>query len=253
MQITTYNICIEIKDVSFNYNGISILNNINFSVKEGEYLGIIGPNGGGKTTLLKIILGLLKPTSGEVLIFGKNIYSFKEHYLMGYVPQRTAQAGLHFPATVEEIVKTGRTAKVGLFKRFSEEDLEEIQKAMEIADVTGYKDRLLSHLSGGQRQRVFIARALAGDPKILILDEPTTGIDISSQEKFYTFLRDLNRKLGLTIIVVSHDMSMVVDEAKSVLCLNREMVCHGSPKDFMKEEFLEKLYGKKVKFVVHRH
>jgi zinc transport system ATP-binding protein len=251
--MTTSPVCIEVKNVSFSYNGLPVLTNINFSVKEGEYLGIIGPNGGGKTTLLKIILGLLKPTSGEVFIFGQNIQNFKDRFLIGYVPQRTAEAGLHFPATVEEIVKTGRIAKIGLLRRFKKDDLAAVQKAMEIADIADYKNHLIGHLSGGQRQRVFIARALVGDPKILILDEPTTGVDILSQEKFYTFLRNLNHQLRLTVIVVSHDIGIVIDEVSTVLCLNRTLVCQGPPNESLKDEYLEKLYGKKVKFLIHKH
>lgn len=253
MQVTAPNICLEVKDVSFSYNGVPILNHISFSVRAGEYLGIFGPNGGGKTTLLKIILGLLKPTSGEVIIFGKNLEAFKEHFLIGYVPQHMGRTDYNFPATVEEVVKSGRTAKIGLFKRFNKEDRHAVQQAMEIADVVNYKNQLISKLSGGERQRVFIARALAGNPKILILDEPTVGVDTPSQEKFYTFLQDLNHKWGLTIIIVSHDIDIVADEVKCILCLNRGLVCHGSPpKDFLKEEYLEQLYGKKIKFILQK-
>lgn len=245
--------CIEVKNVSFSYDNNFILKNINFAVKSGEYLGIIGPNGGGKTTLVKIILGLLKPNSGSVKIFGIDTKVFKEKALIGYVPQRVSQEIFQFPATVEEIVKSGRTAKIGLLKNFSKDDLMAVEKVMKIADIMKYKNNLLSDLSGGERQRVFIARALAGEPKILILDEPSVGIDLPTQEKFYSFIEKLNKDYGVTIIFISHDIDVVAHEVKCLLCLNKNLVCHGSPKEFIKEEYLEKLYGKKVKFIFHKH
>ena len=245
--------CIDVQNLNFSYNGNPVLENVSFSVKDGEYLGIIGPNGGGKTTLIKIILGLLKPDTGSVKIFGKDIKTFKERALIGYVPQRISQSIPQFPATVEEIVRSGRTARVGLFKRFSEQDKIAIEKAMETADVVKHRARLINELSGGERQRVFIARSLAGEPKMLILDEPSVGVDIAAQEKFYTFIEDLNQNHGLAIIFVSHDIDVVAHEVKCLLCLNKSLVCHGLPREFMKEEYLEKLYGKKVKFILHRH
>ena len=124
---------------------------------------------------------------------------------------------------------------------------------MEITEITKYKNRSMNRLSGGEQQKVFIARALAGEPKILILDEPVAGVDIPSQEKFYTFLQEINQKFGLTVIFVSHDIDVVANQVKSVLCLNRELVCHGAPEEFLKEEYMEKLYGKKVKFILHGH
>lgn len=245
--------CIEVKNIGFAYNGHPILENINFEVKVGEYLGIIGPNGGGKTTLVKIILGLLNPTKGSVKIFGIDNKDFKNRSLIGYVPQRVSQEIFQFPATVEEIIKSGRTARIGVLKKFTKDDLIAVEKAMEISNVLKYRNNLLSDLSGGERQRVFIARALAGEPKILILDEPSVGVDLPTQEKFYSFVEKLNKDYNLTIIFISHDIDVVAHEVKCLLCLNKNLVCHGSPKEFIKEEYLEKLYGKKVKFILHGH
>ena len=244
--------CIEVRDLSFNYNGNPVLENISFSVEEGEYLGIIGPNGGGKTTLFKVILGLLRPTSGEVRIYGEPQESFTRRHLIGYVPQRTT-AEVYFPATVEEVVRSGRTARMGLLRRLSKDDLTAVAKAMEITDVARLSTRLIGRLSGGERQRVFIARALASDPRILILDEPDVGVDVTAQEKFYSFIEDLNRNLKITILLISHDIDEVAHQAKSVLCLNRRLVCHGSPKKFINEDYMQELYGKKVKFILHGH
>lgn len=245
--------CLELKNISYKYNGNPVLENISFVVQKGDYLGVIGPNGGGKTTLIKIILGLLKPDTGHIHLFGKNINNFRDRWQIGYVPQKSSQTGLFFPATVEEIVKSGRIARIGLFKKFSTEDYAAVAKAMEITTITQYKNRLVSHLSGGERQKIFIARALAGEPKILILDEPTVAVDVAAQEKFYNFLSDLNKRLGLTIIFVTHDIDVITREAKTILCLNRNLVCHGCPGDFTIDEYLEKLYGKKVKHITHEH
>jgi zinc transport system ATP-binding protein len=245
--------CIEVSGVNFGYTATPVLEDISLVVKTGDYLGIIGPNGGGKTTLLKIILGLIKPDTGVVKIFGQRIEKFRERYQIGYVPQKVAIAEFYFPATVEEVVKSGRTARVGLFRRFSKKDHVAVERAMEIAEVLQYKDRLISRLSGGERQRVFIARALAGEPRILILDEPSAGVDIISQERFYNFLAYLNHELGITILFVSHDVGVVAHEVSSIICLNHRLICHDTPDNFIKEEYLEKVYGRKVSSILHRH
>ena len=242
---------IEVRNVSFKYGSNIILDKITFDIKEGEYLGIIGPNGAGKTTLLQILLGLLKPTTGTVKMFGQNINKLKDRALIGYVPQKSTQVANEFPATVEEIVKSGRTAKVGLFKQYNKADKEKIEWAMEITDIIDLRKKLINDLSGGQRQRVFIARALAAEPRILFLDEPTIAIDIASSQKFYEFLNKLNKELNITILFVSHDLDVIAKEVNTVLCLKQELICHGTPKDFLKKENLEKLYGDKFKLIVH--
>ena len=149
---------------------------------------------------------------------------------------------MQFPATVEEIVESGRTAKLGLLRRLDKSDKEVIMKAMEIADVGHHKNRMLWNLSGGERQRVFIARALAGEPDLLILDEPVVGVDIASQEKFYRFIEQLNKEFGLTIIFVSHDIDVVAHEVET-MCLNHTLICYYPPKEYIQEN-TEKLYGK---------
>lgn len=234
---------IEINNLSFMYGTTSIINNLSFVVRKGEYLGIIGPNGGGKTTLLRIILGLLNPTSGTVQIFGKDVHNFKEKHRIGYVPQRSTQELNGFPATVFEVVKSGRTPRLGFFHHFNKKDEAVVEKAMKIAGIERYRNTRIDNLSGGERQRVFIARALVQEPDILILDEPTVGVDIGVQKDFYDFLASLNRDHHLTIIFVSHDVDVVSKEASTVLCLNHTMVCHGAPKDLLKDHLLDNLYG----------
>ena len=232
------------ENISYSYGNNKILEKLSFKIKSGEYLGVIGPNGAGKTTLLKIILGLIKPTSGKINIISKNI---------GYVPQKAAQTEMQFPATVEEIVLSGRINSKGFFQIYKKADYEEAHKAMKTVGISHLKDRLINRLSGGERQKVFIARALSCEPEILILDEPTVAIDVASQDSFYNLLKKLNETLGLTIMIVSHDIDVVAQEVKSVLCLNRGLVCHGTPADILMDKNLEKIYGQKVKFILHGH
>ncbi len=243
--------CIEIEGLNFSYNGDTVLEDITFSVKSGEYLGIIGPNGSGKTTLIKIILRILRADSGKIRLFGEDINDFSDLYRIGYVPQKVSQSEFYFPATVYEVIKSGLCAKKGLFKRLVEKDRLSMEKAMEIAEVTEFRNTLISRLSGGQRQRVFIARALAVEPGILMLDEPATGIDIASQDKFYSFLNELNTRLGITIVFVTHDLGVIADEANSILCINKKVCCYGPPDQYIKEEFLEEVYGRKLS--IHKH
>lgn len=237
---------LSVKDLSFHYNGNAILDNITFAIQAGDYVGIVGPNGGGKTTLLKLMLGLLKPNSGEVLLSGDPIQNSEDRATIGYVPQRTSGDDHLFPATVEEVVMSGRTANRGLFSMRSKADTAAVKRAMKTADIAHLARRRMGQLSGGERQRVMIARALAGDPAILMLDEPTSAVDAQSQEAFYTFLRKLHDQ-GLTIVIVSHDLDIVTHEVDTVLCLNKHLICHG-PAD----EVMHKVYGKKAK-IMHQH
>ncbi len=238
--------------MSFKYNDTPVLESISFTVYKGEYLGIIGPNGGGKTTLLRIILGLLHPTEGRVALFGKDHHDFKERYRIGYVPQRSTQAEKGFPATVFEVVRSGRVPRLGFFLGFKKKDIEAVENAMEISGIARYRDTPIDKLSGGERQRVFIARALAGEPDVLILDEPTIGVDIGAQKTFYEFLAVLNRDHNLTIIFVSHDVDAISKEVKTVLCLNHNLVCHGFPEDLVNEHILKRLYGENTA-KLHQH
>lgn len=243
---------IELNNIGFKYDDTPVLEKLSFSIREGEYLGIIGPNGGGKTTLVKIILGLLKPTEGTVRIFGKDPYLLKEKYRIGYVPQKTVQDNKNFPATVFEVVRSGRVPRLGLFSGFSKKDIDAVEWAMEVSGIEKYRNTLIGKLSGGERQRVFIARALASDPDVLVLDEPTVGVDIGAQKKFYEFLAKLNTEHFLTILFVSHDVDVVSKEVKTVLCLNHNLVCHGKPEDLLGEHIIWKLYGEGIMKIDHK-
>jgi zinc transport system ATP-binding protein len=232
---------VKINGVGFSYNGEPAVSDINLEIKRGEFLGIIGPNGSGKTTLLKLILGLLKPQQGSIQLFGQDMNQFKAWSKIGYVPQRAGSNVTSFPISVEEVVgMSGASHKA-------------VTDALVEVEMVEHRKRLLRELSGGQQQRVFIARALATKPELLILDEPTVGVDVDSQAKFYELLRDLNRNLNLTLALVSHDIDVVAHEVSEVACINCTLVCHGKPKDILKSEYLKKLYGKELRFVIHGH
>lgn len=236
---------IQVRDLSYQLNGQKILDHVNFDIYPGEYVGLIGPNGGGKTSLLKIILGIVPPSSGEVLLFGQPTKSFREWSKIGYVAQKVTQNGIDFPASVEEIVLSGQTG--------ARSDWSAVEQAMQVAGVTDYRHRQIGQLSTGQRQRVFLARSLATQPKLLILDEPTTGVDQQSQASFYEFLRDLNRDRHISIIFVSHDIAVIAQEVQKILCLNQSLVTHDSPAEFIQSSDLSQIYGTGVQYVGHQH
>lgn len=245
---------IEIQGVTFGYTPSELaLKDINLNVHAGDYLGVIGPNGGGKTTLLKIMLGLLSPTAGSVRLFGQPLEKFKEWTRIGYVPQKAVQFDAAFPATVEEVVAMGRAARRGILRRLNKIDKAKITNALTQVGLNDFRHRLIGDLSGGQQQRVFIARALAGDPDVIFLDEPTAGVDVKAQEQFYALLKKLNQTLGLTLILVSHDIDVVANEATELACINQELVYHGAPHAFIKGDYLNRLYGKETKFILHDH
>jgi zinc transport system ATP-binding protein len=253
-QIANHHPIIRIQDVNFAYNpGTLVLKDITFDIHEGDFLGIIGPNGGGKSTLLKLLLGILPLQQGSIELFGQNLRYFKDWHLLGYVSQKATHFEKRFPATVWEIVAMGRTARRGLFKTLSEEDRAHTHKALEEAGMLHKKNTLLYELSGGEQQRVFIARALASNPRMLVLDEPTVGIDLKAQEQFYQLLQNLRQRKNLTIILVSHDIDVVATQASCFACLNQTLIYHGKPKDFFQQDYLEKLYGKNLRLILHGH
>jgi len=235
---------IDVKDVWLKYKDLTVLENVNLSIEEGDFLGIIGPNGGGKSTLLKVILGLIKPQRGTVEVLGTT--PEKARHLIGYVPQYNP-SNLDFPINVREVVLMGRMGKKGLFRKYTEEDHAATKKALETVDMLEYSDRQIGELSGGQRQRVFIARALVSEPKVLMLDEPATGIDTMMQLEFYELLKKLRSRV--TIIMVSHDISAVSVLVDKIACLNGKLHYHGS-KELIPED-IEQVYGCPVELIAH--
>lgn len=241
---------VEIKGLQYRIGNKEILRDIDLSLEEGRFLGIVGPNGGGKTTLLKIILGILKPSSGTVKIKGGSTLEAIKKGLFGYLPQ-SLKIDLNFPARAIDIVITGLYGKIGYMKFPSKEDR---QKAMEALRTMGMEDlafEIFGNLSAGQQQRVLAARALVGNPEILVLDEPSTGIDVVGQEDFYHLLKGLQKRLKLTIIMVSHDIGALTGYVDEVACLNRTLHYHGSPVHALSEEVLSRLYGRSVDIMLH--
>lgn len=247
------NSVISIKNISFNYYNNKVLENINLNIFQGDYFGIIGPNGGGKTTLLKIILGLINNFEGEIKIFDKDIKTFRDWPKIGYVPQRFIQNTPKFPITVFEVIGLGLTANLKIGEKFSKIHEKKLVDTLNTTRLFHLKDKLISELSGGQQQLVYIARALVSDPQILILDEPMVGIDIESQENFYNFLQTLNKQRNITLIIVSHDIDLLLHEVKKVACINKTLICDLQPKEFIKDNYLEKIYGKSRRFLLHNH
>ncbi len=238
------NSLIELKDIWVNFDGKIILEEINLIIEEHDFLGIIGPNGGGKTTLLKVILGLVRPSRGEVRIFGDPPQ--KHRGLIGYVPQ-IRQFDLDFPISVWDVVSTGRLGKNKLFKGFENKDKEIIERTLEEVDMAEFRDESLTKLSGGERQRVLIARALASEPHLLLLDEPTSSIDKDLDTKLWEFLNELKKKI--TIILVTHDISAVSIYVDKIACLNRRLYYKGTKE--ITPEMWEGTYKCPVDMIAH--
>jgi zinc transport system ATP-binding protein len=233
------NAIIEVENVSFGYEkGNDAIQDISFVVPEGSVTMLIGPNGSGKTTLLKTLVGLLRPTKGNIRVLGGKPKEKRKY--IGYVPQR-----LHFdhtfPITVYE------------FLNFSHPRIPKdiIEVTLEDLGVYHLRSSLVGQLSGGQLQRVLIARSLLGNPKILFLDEPVSGIDIGGEQNFYELIQSIHRRLGVTVIMVSHEVQLVSRVATQVICINRKLVCSGGPDRALLPEVIEKLYGKDISLYKH--
>jgi zinc transport system ATP-binding protein len=226
---------VEIEHVSFAYPATGFdtlpspaIKDVNFTINQRTKLGILGPNGGGKSTLIKLILGILKPAQGQVKIFGIPPSLARQRGLIGYLPQRI-EADRDWPINVEQVVGLGLACRKNPWQRLSADDHAAIVNAIELLEIQDLSRRPISALSGGQLQRVMIARAIAGNPRLLILDEPTVGVDIAGQQRFGDLIQSLHSKLDLTVIVVSHDMRAIAAVADRVACLSRTLHFHAAP------------------------
>ncbi|MEN2986042.1 MAG: metal ABC transporter ATP-binding protein [Thermodesulfovibrionaceae bacterium] len=224
-------IAIDISNISYSINGISILENINLQIEEGSYIGIIGPNGAGKTTLLRLIMGIIRPNKGYILIYGKKPEDYLKIRPIGYLPQRISQTIFEFPITVEELIKSeGKVSK------------DSLDWSMEVFKISHLRKKILRELSGGERQKAFLARAIVSKPRVLILDEPTTGIDPYSRGDLLEILEELNREFSMTILVVTHDIATFAHEARCILCLNKKVICFAESQKIIKEDYMNLLY-----------
>ena len=236
---------VSIKNLSVYYEQITALYRVNLEVKSGEYLGIIGPNGGGKSTLLKAILGLVPTSEGDISIFGSTVGKSRE--LTGYVPQITF-VDKRFPITLFEVVLSGCLApKLSFFTAHKKQDKQYAHMLIEKVGLTALADRQISQLSSGEFQRMLIARALAGKPKLLLLDEPTASVDAASRDSIFMLLEELNREM--TIILVTHDLLAVSSQVKTLACLNKKLIYHGGPE--IDENIVNNLYGCPVDLIAH--
>jgi zinc transport system ATP-binding protein len=239
---------INISKLNFSYNDNPVLENVNLEIVKGELASIVGPNGGGKTTLLKLILGLLKPVSGSLEIFGMT--PAKARRKIGYMPQH-AQLDPQFPISVLDVVLMGQIdlCGKGLFGGFPRRAATLAKEALAEVGLAEHTQKSFSELSGGQRQRVLIARALCSEPELLLLDEPTSNIDPRSEENLYATLTKLNRKM--TILLVSHDLGFVSQIVKSVICVNRQVIIHPTSK--INGTIIKEIYGGDFNLIRHDH
>ncbi|MFO8033148.1 MAG: metal ABC transporter ATP-binding protein [Desulfohalobiaceae bacterium] len=236
---------LQIEGLSFAYTGHLVLEDVHLTLQQGDFMFMLGPNGGGKSTLIKILLGILPCKQGKVSVLGRA--PGQAPHLVGYVPQHASGAD-KFPINVQEVVLMGRLGHLGRFQGYAQKDRKLAQQALEKVEMLDYQNTLINNLSGGQKQRVLIARALACQPRVLFLDEPTASVDYAFQSRLYEILKDLNSQ-GITLVVISHDLSVLSSYAKSVACVNRRLY-HHSPAE-IDQEVLESVYGCPVDLVTH--
>ena len=244
---------VELCDVSVRYsNGVLALDRITLDVNDRDLIGLIGPNGAGKSTLLSVILGLIKPSSGSVKLFGTHVLP-RNLKLVGYVPQKAVAQDPNFPFTVFETVMLGKVAQVGPLRGSGPEDRKKVEETLKLLGIYELKDRRIGQLSGGQSQRVFVAKAMVADPKLLLLDEPTSGIDAASKTEFYGILERLNKEMGITVILSSHDIGVITKLANRVVCINRSLFFCGQNSDFSPDSVLPRMYNYPVETMHHDH
>lgn len=240
---------IELKDVRVAFNGTIVLEGITLSVRDGEIVSIVGPNGSGKSTLLRTIMGFLKPGVGTVRVLGCAPGSLPRGTI-GYLPQRSS-VDFAMPVSVHDIVAMARYAGKGCIERLGRDDNARIDEALEALEIASLRNRHFGSLSEGQKQRALIARALAVEPKILLLDEPSTGLDAVAQDSFYQLLLKLRDEKKLTIVMVSHDIGAISSIVDSLACLKTRLHFHGTPTDCFRNGSLDTVFGKNIHYVRH--
>jgi zinc transport system ATP-binding protein len=242
---------IEIRDLCVKYpNGVMALEDINIDVNKKDFVALIGPNGAGKSTLLKVILGLIKPTGGSIKLFG-NPDLGQSLKFVGYVPQSAQAKDPNLPFSVYETVMLGRTPIAGLFHGMKSVDRKKVEETLKLFGIFELKDRKIGQLSGGQAQRVFLAKAMVAEPKLLLLDEPTSGVDTTSKKEFYNILERLNKERDITVILSSHDIGVITKVANRVLCINKSQFFCGENEDFEADIELHKVYDHPVEIMDH--
>ncbi len=237
---------IKINALNFSFDNIAILENINMTIEQGDFAGLVGPNGGGKTTLLKLILGLYKAQSGQIKIFAQPLKNQRKK--IGYVPQY-ANFNSDFPISVEDTVLQGRLGIGAFWGRYNRQDKAIAKKMMQETEIFDLAQRSIQSLSGGQMQRVLVARALAAEPEIMLLDEPTANIDQRAEKDIFDLFKAINARM--TILIISHDIGFVSEYINKVFCLNKTLVCHDSTP--VTSDTIHSLYGEHVSEIHHHH
>jgi zinc transport system ATP-binding protein len=244
---------LEVSNLTVERAGSVVIENANFSIHKGDYVGIVGPNGGGKTSLLLALLNILPKKEGSIRLFGQEIQSFSNWEKVAYVPQHATNFDSQFPLSVRELVSLGRITRNNLGRTLKRSDIEAVDQSLEFMGITEIADKRIGQLSGGQKQRVFVAKALVRNPEIILLDEPIGGVDAKTQEKFFKKLSDLNIKKGITILLVTHDLTAVFCRMSKVICMNRFVNVTELNGDIEPDEVLRKAYGEHFHFVFHDH
>jgi zinc transport system ATP-binding protein len=246
-------VVLEVSNLQVDRGNSVVIEDADFTINQGDYVGIVGPNGGGKTTLLLSILNSIPKAKGNIRLFGQNIESFSHWDKVAFVPQHAVNFDSHFPLSVRELVSLGRVNRNNLGRALKHSDWEAVDEAIEFMGISDISDKRIGQLSGGQKQRVFVAKALVRHPEIILLDEPIVGVDAKTQEKFYKKLSDLNIKKGITILLVTHDLTAVFCRMSKVMCINRFVNVTEITGDVEPEEVLRKAYGDHFHFVFHKH
>ncbi|MBP2626325.1 MAG: Sulfate-transporting ATPase [Firmicutes bacterium] len=223
---------VTLANIDFAYDYNVVLKDISMTITKGDFVAVVGPNGAGKSTMLKIMAGLIKPTKGQVSIGGKDMSIARVQGLIGYVPQNYGKNVLGFPATVTEIVSLGLTLSVSRARQNQQAAKHIVNHMLELVGAENLRDRRIGELSGGQQQRVMVAMALASNPELLLLDEPTSGIDYEASARIYDLLGTLNKNLGITVVMVSHDIDKAINSANKVACINKGLCFYGSSQEF---------------------
>lgn len=245
MRMSNNDHIIECRDVTFAYGANVVVKNATFSVCRGDFLGIIGPNGGGKTTLLRLILGVLKPLSGSIILLGGP--PVKTRIRAGYIPQET-NLNKGFPISVYDVVLMGLARSRGPGRFYSKEDKQKTDSILEQFGLLSFKNEGISDLSGGQRQKVLLARALVSKPEILFLDEPTSSVDAAGADEIYDYLKKVNED-GTTVVLVTHNMGIISRYIKSVACVNKDLFFH--PDGKLDEQTLSRTFGCEIDLIAH--
>ncbi|MCW4025091.1 MAG: metal ABC transporter ATP-binding protein [Candidatus Bathyarchaeota archaeon] len=248
-----YSPILEVSNLNVNRDGATVIEDATFSIKKGDYVGVVGPNGGGKTTLLNAILNFIPINKGSIRLFGTELSKFSSWQKIAYISQHATNFENQFPLTVRELVSLGCIRKGNIGRRFKKEDWAAVDESIDFMGLKDVAERRIGQLSGGQKQRVFVAKALARKPELIFLDEPIVGVDSSAQERFFKKLSDLNTERQTTILIVTHDLASVFCRMSKVLCINKKVEVAQITEELDPNTLLKRAYGEHFHFVFHKH